>query len=165
MIGAGRSRPGGGGAGIKASMEAVVHEPGGGERHSLGGSELVIKATGEDTGGSFFLSETTIEPGFPGPPPHTHERLHDMFYVLEGRLTMQLDGERRELGPGSFVCVPPGVVHTFSNPSDEQVRFLNLNTPSGWEFYMRELAAAAQAGPLTSEAIGAIASHHDFRLA
>jgi hypothetical protein len=63
---------------------AVVHRPGEGERHPAGpASEIVIKATGEDTGGSFCLSEITAEPGFPGPPPHFHERLHDTFYVLE----------------------------------------------------------------------------------
>jgi hypothetical protein len=39
--------------------------------------------------------------------------------------------ETRELGRGSFVCVPPGVVHTFSNPGEDRVRFLNFNTPPG----------------------------------
>jgi oxalate decarboxylase/phosphoglucose isomerase-like protein (cupin superfamily) len=63
------------------------------------------------------------------------------------------------------VCVPPGVAHTFSNPSDSRVRFLNLNTPSGWEGYMRDLARAAEAGQLTSEEIGRIASRYDFQLA
>lgn len=49
-------------------MGVVVHQPGEGERHFAGGSsEVVIKAAGEDTAGSFFLSEATIEPGFPGP--------------------------------------------------------------------------------------------------
>jgi quercetin dioxygenase-like cupin family protein len=147
------------------AMAGTVHRPGEGERHGVGSSEIVIKATSEDTGGSFFLSETTIEPGFPGPPPHTHEHLHDMFYVLEGVLTMNVDGEETELRPGSFVCAPPGVVHTFSNPGSEPVRFLNFNTPGGWERYMRELAAAMQSGPITPEAIGEIASRHDFRLA
>jgi hypothetical protein len=42
----------------------------------------VIKASSDDTAGSFFLSETTVDPGFPGPPPHRHERLHDMAAVL-----------------------------------------------------------------------------------
>jgi hypothetical protein len=65
-----------------AAVEATVHLPGDGERHPIGDSELVIKATGEETGGTFFVSETTIVPGFPGPPPHRHERLVDMFYVL-----------------------------------------------------------------------------------
>jgi mannose-6-phosphate isomerase-like protein (cupin superfamily) len=144
-------------------MRAVVHGPGEGERHAVGSSEVLIKAAGEDTAGSFFLSESTIEPGFPGPPPHLHERLHDMFYVLEGTLTVSLGDEKREVGPGTFICVPPGVVHTFSNPGEHPVRFLNFNTPSGWENYMRDLAAAAQAGPLTAQEIGKVASRYDFR--
>jgi quercetin dioxygenase-like cupin family protein len=146
-------------------MDPVLHPPGEGERHGVGTSEVVIKATGEDTGGSFFLSESTIAPGFPGPPPHRHERLHDMFYVLDGVLTVRLGEETREVGPGTFICVPPGVVHTFSNPGENPVRFLNFNTPSGWENYMRDLAAAAADGPLTPEAIGQIASNYDFQVA
>jgi quercetin dioxygenase-like cupin family protein len=140
-----------------------VHRTGEGERHAIGASDVVIKIGGEHTADSFFLSETTIEPGFPGPPPHVHERLHDMFYVLEGELTMRL-GERVErVGPGSFVCAPPGVVHTFANDTDAPVRFLNFNTPAGWERYMRELGTAGADGPLTRERIGAIAARHDFR--
>ena len=144
-------------------MCAVVHEPGGGEQIPIGPSRLAIKATGDDTAGSFFMSETSLAAGFPGPPPHTHERLHDMFYVLEGTLTFRLGDETRELGPGSFVCVPPGEVHTFSNESDQPVRFLNFNTPSGWENYMRELGEAAASGEMTPEAIGRIASKYDFK--
>jgi quercetin dioxygenase-like cupin family protein len=151
-----------GSLGEASSMTAVVHAPGEGERHGVGTSEVVIKAAGDDTDGSFFLSETTIAPGFPGPPPHRHERLHDMFYVLDGVLTVRLGDETREVGPGTFICVPPGVVHTFSNPAEDEVRFLNFNTPSGWENYMRDLATAATAGPLTPEAIGQVASKYDF---
>jgi quercetin dioxygenase-like cupin family protein len=143
-------------------MKAIVHRHGEGEHQSAGGSEIVIKATGEETGGTFFLSESTLAPGFPGPPPHRHERLVDMFYVLDGVLTVRLGEETHRLETGSFVCVPPGVVHTFSNPTDRPVRFLNFNTPAGWENYMRDLAAAAKAGPLTPEAIGRVASRYDF---
>jgi quercetin dioxygenase-like cupin family protein len=144
-------------------VDAVVHQPGEGERHGLGSSELVIKATGEDTGDSFFLSETMIAPAFPGPPPHVHDRLHDMFYVLDGALTVRLGEQTHQLQAGSFVCVPPGVVHTFRNDGDVPVRFLNFNTPAGWEHYMRDLSKAAQAGDLTAETIGRVASRHDFR--
>jgi quercetin dioxygenase-like cupin family protein len=144
-------------------MDALVHGPGEGERHPAGNAEIVIKATGEDTAGSFFLSETTIAPGFPGPPLHVHDVLHDMFYVLDGELTVRLDEETRRLRSGAFVCVPPGVAHTFANDSEEPVRFLNFNTPAGWEVYMRELSKAAQEGPLTTERIGRVAARHDFR--
>jgi len=124
---------------------------------------VTIKATGEDTGGSLYLGEALIQPGFTGPPPHVHEQLHDMFYVLEGTLTMRLGDAMLELGPGSFACVPPGTVHTFANRSDQPVRFLNFNTPAGWEDYMRDLAAALSGGNPSSEEIGLIASRYDFR--
>ena len=144
--------------------DAVIHPPGGGERHEAGASSaVVIKAGTDETGGSLFLSETTIEPGFPGPPLHVHERLHDMFYVLEGVLTVTVGEQTNRVGPGSFVCVPPGVAHTFSNPSDRPVRFLNFSTPAGFENYMRDLGEAAKSGPLTPEVMGRIASRYDFK--
>jgi quercetin dioxygenase-like cupin family protein len=144
-------------------MPAVVHRPGEGELIA-GSSSVTIKASGEETGGSFYLGEVVIQPSFAGPPPHDHERLHDMFYVLEGTLTMRLGDETLDLGPGSFACIPPGTVHTFSNRSDQPVRFLNFNTPAGWENYMRDLASALAAGSPTSEEIGQIASRYDFRV-
>jgi quercetin dioxygenase-like cupin family protein len=145
-------------------MKAVLHRPGEGAR--IGGpTSVTIKATGEDTDGSFYLGETVLEPGFSGPPPHVHERLHDMFYVLEGKLTMRLGDETHELPEGSFACVPPGVVHTFSNPGSTQVRFLNFNTPAGWENYMRDLGAALAEGTPSPQEIGRIASRYDFKAA
>jgi uncharacterized cupin superfamily protein len=69
-----------------------------------------------------------------------------MFYVLDGTLSMRLGEEAIELPAGGFVCVPSGVVHTFSNPGETAVRFLNFNTPAGWEHYMRDLGAAPPRG-------------------
>ena len=114
----------------------------------------------------FFLSETTVEPGFPGPPPHVHRELHDLFYVLDGTLILRDGDETIAAEPGTFACFPPGTVHRFSNPGDEPVRFLNLNTPAGWEGYMRELGAAfADGGAPTPDEIGRIASRYDFQVA
>jgi quercetin dioxygenase-like cupin family protein len=145
-------------------MEATVHRPGEGEQ--IGGPTAVtIKATGIETEGSLYVGEVVAQPGFPGPPAHFHERLHDMFYVLDGTLTVRLGDQTAELPAGSFVCVPPGVVHTFSNPSETPVRFLNFNTPAGWEHYMRDLAAALANGTPSQEEIGRIASRYDFRVA
>jgi mannose-6-phosphate isomerase-like protein (cupin superfamily) len=115
-------------------------------------------------GGSFFLSESTLAAGFAGPPPHRHRELHDMFYVLEGTLTLHLGEREIEAGPGTFPCVPPGVGHTFRNDSDRPVRLLNFNMPAGWENYMRDLAEAAESGLLTPEVIARVASRHDFEL-
>jgi quercetin dioxygenase-like cupin family protein len=147
-------------------MSGTFHRPGEGENYEIGASSLSLKATSAQTGGSFFLSETVIEPGFAGPPLHVHHEMHDMFYVLEGTLTVQLAEETHEAPAGTFVCAPPETPHTFSNRSGGPVRFLNFNTPGGWEDYMRELAAAWTEGdaPPAPAAIGRIASHYDFEV-
>lgn len=145
---------------------ATVHMPGEGENHEMGGSSICLKATAAETGGAFFLSETVVEPGFAGPPLHVHRELTDMFYVLAGVLTFRVGEETIEGPPGTFVCAPSGIAHTFMNPGSEPARFLNFNVPGGFEVYMRELAAAwsANGGPPDPAAIGTIASRHDFEV-
>ncbi len=142
---------------------AVVHRPGEGEQ--IGGpSAVTIKATAEDTAGSLYLGEAFLESEFRGPPLHRHHHLHDMFYVLEGTLSITLGDEAVELEAGSFVCVPPGTPHTFANTSDQPVRFLNFNTPAGWENYMRDLGQLLASGDATPEQIGKVASRYDFEV-
>jgi quercetin dioxygenase-like cupin family protein len=81
-------------------MEATVHRRGEGER--IGGPTTVaIKAIGEETRDSFYLGEVVIEPGFPGPPPHRHREVHDMFYVLDGTLTMRLGDQTLGWSPAA----------------------------------------------------------------
>jgi oxalate decarboxylase/phosphoglucose isomerase-like protein (cupin superfamily) len=87
-----------------------------------------------------------------------------MFYVLEGTLTLRLGDRTIKSGPGSFACVPPGVVHTFRNDGDGPVRLLNFTTPAGFENYMRDLAEAAHPGPLTPEVIARVASQVRLRV-
>jgi mannose-6-phosphate isomerase-like protein (cupin superfamily) len=146
------------------AMDAIVLGPGEGECHAVGSSSVAIKVGDSETAGTFYCGEVELQEGFAGPPPHVHERLHDMFYVLEGTLTMRLGDDSCAVAAGTFVCVPPGVTHTFSNPGPGAVRFLNFNTPAGWESYMRDLGAAAAEGrELSASEIGAIAARYDFR--
>jgi len=151
--------------GGRALDDAVVVPPGAGETILVGGSAVVLKGTAEGTDGLLFLSETTLAPGFPGPPPHVHRELHDLFYVLEGTLTLRNGDDRVTASPGTFAYFPPGAVHTFTNASDAPTRFLNFNTPAGWESYMRDLgsAHAGERSP-TREEIGAIATRYDFHV-
>jgi mannose-6-phosphate isomerase-like protein (cupin superfamily) len=72
-------------------MKAVLHRPGEGEHVGGRPTAVTIKAAGEDTSDSFWLGEVVVQPGFAGLPPHVHERIHEMFYVLEGVLAMRLD--------------------------------------------------------------------------
>ena len=144
-------------------MDALLHGPGEGEHHDAGAAQIFIKADGEHTGGSFYLAESTLAPGFAGPPPHRHRRLHDMFYVLEGTLTLLLGEETVEAGPGSFACVPPGVVHTFRNDSDGPVRLLNFNTPAGFELlHARPGRSGVEVGSRSRRTSSGASSRYDF---
>jgi mannose-6-phosphate isomerase-like protein (cupin superfamily) len=146
-------------------MKPVILRSGEGELVQLGQSSVVIKAGVEATDGRFALAETTLGPRFPGPKPHVHRETLDMFFVLEGTLTMQLGDETLDLTAGSFVLVPPGMPHTFSNRTDGSVRLLNMDVPAGLESYLREMAGALANDPVDQAAIAEIASRYDIAAA
>src|SRR5919205_319510 len=74
---------------------------------------------------------------------HLHERARQFFYVLAGRLTMELEGERHPLRAGEGLEVPPGWAHQALNDSDADVHFLVLShPPSHDDRVLRPLDAA-----------------------
>lgn len=80
------------------------------------------------------------EGGQPGPDPHIHHEHVDAFYVVEGELQFRVgpDVEPVRAPAGTFVLVPPNVVHTFDNVSDSAARWLNFHAPStGFLAYLR----------------------------
>lgn len=85
---------------------------------------------------------TRFGPHTVGADLHIHRRHTDLFYVLDGELTigLGLEGASVDASAGTLVRVPPLVVHGFSNRSDADVRYLNLHAP-GRKFaeFMRAL--------------------------
>lgn len=59
--------------------------------------------------------------------------LSDAFYIVEGELVFEVEGEEIVAGPGTFVLVPPGVEHTFANRTDAEVKVLNIHAPAGFD--------------------------------
>jgi quercetin dioxygenase-like cupin family protein len=80
-------------------------------------------AEGEDIGPGLTLFHQVVGPGF-GVPRHKHALGHESMTVLEGRLEALLDGEVREIGPGTTVLVPEGAVHSFRNIGQSESRVL-----------------------------------------
>ena len=80
--------------------------------------------------------------GRDGADLHVHHHHTDLFYVLDGELTVRLGlaGETIGVPAGTLALVPPDVVHGFRNASHADVRYLNLHAP-GREFaaFMRAL--------------------------
>jgi mannose-6-phosphate isomerase-like protein (cupin superfamily) len=118
-----------------------------GKTISLLGVTISYKASRADTNGAWSLIEYTAPPHFKWPQLHWHRRTVEAFYVLEGVVTFQVGQRTFRSAAGSFVMVPTGVAHTFSNPEHEAARFLTLVSPGGFERYYEELAALVEAEP------------------
>lgn len=141
-------------------MSATVVLPGEGETLGSGGYHLRFLA--ESPAQPIAILENAVPAHFPGPPRHRHRLLTDIFYVLEGTITFHLDGDEREVGPGGFVLIPPGVVHTYANHTGTPARFLNIYQPAGNEHYLKELGHLLEAGTeLTPDLMAEIAARYD----
>ncbi len=61
---------------------------------------------------------------------HLHERARQFFYVLEGELTMDLEGRRIVVTKHVGIEVAPGLAHQVLNASPVPVRFLVISQPA-----------------------------------
>jgi mannose-6-phosphate isomerase-like protein (cupin superfamily) len=92
----------------------------------------VFKADGAETGNRCSISEWWLEPKTKGPGAHAHAE-DDIFYVLEGTMSL-LVGERWCDAPaGSFMLVPGGMTHDFENRGNTRAGLLNLSVPGAFE--------------------------------
>lgn len=132
------------------------------ETVTLHGNRIAFLTEADEAGGAIGVIEYMAPHAFDGPPPHIHREMFDIVVVLEGTLGIQLGGEAHTAGPGAFVLAPPGAVHTFSNPSDEPLRFLNLYVRGGFERFFREMAAATVDGPPDPAVASEISSRYDW---
>jgi len=51
---------------------------------------------------------------------HMHPNQEEVIFVLSGKGITEIQGERKEIGPGSVVFVPAGEPHTTSNLSQSE---------------------------------------------
>ena len=75
--------------------------------------------TSEETGGERTLAELEVAAGGKV-TPHYHLAYSERFTVLEGRLIVEIDGVRHELGVGDQAVAAPGSLHAWSNPGQER---------------------------------------------
>ncbi len=106
----------------------VKHLPAnGGRTFGLLGDSITFKDEPDDNGDALLLFEHWMPPTR-GVPPH-REQNHEAFYVLEGTLEVEADGEHYRLGPGEFLSLRPGVVHSLHNPGPGWQHVLTLVSP------------------------------------
>jgi len=98
------------------------------------GTLVVMKATGEQTGGAFGLIDNLMPGGFAS-PYHMHRNEDESFYVGE---------ERVKAERGAFVYGPRGVPHGFEVDGTQPARILLQNYPAGFERFPVEVGEPAK---------------------
>ena len=117
----------------------VVLAPGGGEVIGDAPDRRVEILAEHD---ALHATWSRMGPGRDGADLHVHRRHSDLFYVLDGELTVRLGpaGNETVAPAGTLARVPPLVVHGFRNRSAADVRYLNLHAPGqGFASYLRAL--------------------------
>ncbi len=117
----------------------IILPPGGGREYPMGRLSSVVKADGDETASRYSISEWWLDPDTRGPGAHSHDE-DDVFYVLEGTMSIFVDGRWVDAERGSFVLVPGGVVHDFENRSSARAGVLNVSAPGGFEDDMPGIA-------------------------
>ena len=96
----------------------------------------------EESGGRISVIVSRMPAGAGGPPLHKHD-FDEAFYVLDGELTFQVEGELLTARTGALMFAPGGVAHTFANRSEAPALFLITCTPAGFEREFARRAARA----------------------
>jgi mannose-6-phosphate isomerase-like protein (cupin superfamily) len=115
------------------SDKPIVLAPGAGRAYAIGPMRGVFKADGPETGDRYCVSEWSVEPGQPGPGPHSHESNEELFLVTEGTMSFLLADEWIDAPAGTFIRIPAGVTHDFENRTDEPATAFNVFIPGGFE--------------------------------
>lgn len=126
------------------------------------GAPIRIKSAGRAD--QLFFADHPMPAGY-AVPMHVHESEDELFYILDGELTLMGEAGETVAGAGSFVHLPRGVPHGFRNAGDREIRMLVITTPGGsLEGVFRGLDAAAARGPLDPPAIAAITAANAVRM-
>lgn len=138
-----------------------------GTRLTVGAGELetIQKVLGEQTGGSAAVAEHVLASKSLGSPIHTHHKEHEISYVLDGTITVQIGTDIFEAGPGTTVFKPKGIPHAFWNAGDVPARLIEIFSPAGFEHYFEELGKLIPpGGPADFEGLADLWARYDLHM-
>jgi mannose-6-phosphate isomerase-like protein (cupin superfamily) len=115
-------------------MPAVTVKAGEREALNVLGMPLRMLCEARETNGAWSLFEEEVPIGM-GPPPHRHD-WDEAYYILNGQVDFEIDGQPVTSRAGDFNYLPRGTVHAFKGASASPARVLIFAAPAhGSEFF------------------------------
>ena len=120
------------------------------ETYLLGGSQVTLLQTDQQTVGAFCLMHITKPAGF-ATVPHAHSLEWEAVYVLSGVLQVEMAGASWAVRPGDLQAFPADVPHRLSNASHQPATYLQMCAPAGFDDFVREVGVPRRpgAGPVS----------------
>ncbi len=96
------------------------------EMHVSGAKGVKIRwlITKEDGADNFAMRYFEMAPEGHS-PHHSHDWEHEVF-ILEGECSIICGDQRKKVGPGYVIFIPPDVMHQFRNEGGKVLKFLCL---------------------------------------
>ena len=113
--------------------QILILQPEQGRVYHLGAMTAIFKADGNETDNKYSISEWWLNPGSEGPGAHQHGDQDQIFYVLEGIVSLLVGDKWIDADRGSFIRIPRNTMHTFANRTDKKAGMLNFDIPGGFE--------------------------------
>lgn len=129
----------------------------------LFGDRITILVTGEESHGAFALFEAITPPGG-GPPLHRHQGEDEWFFILEGRVAVEVDGERSEGGAASAFFARRGTAHSFRNVGDTPLRMIIAVAPPRLDKFFLDVANVWRGGPPADDVLMPLFTRHGLEL-
>jgi quercetin dioxygenase-like cupin family protein len=145
---------------VDAPSNALRHVPsGGGTTFEWSNDTVRVLTSSSLTGGNVTVVLDTLKPGFQL-ARHHHERMIEIFLVLDGAVTFTFDDETVVAGVGDTVNVVPGTRHAVSAP--EGARIITVFSPGGFDSYLAEVRALVELDATTDAEYLALAEKFDI---
>ena len=87
----------------------------------------------------------------PDLPRHIHHTDDEAFYLLEGELEVEFEGQKYSVTPGTFMLLAHGIPHQVTRISQTPPRLLQISSPGGFEHMVEDLVEAQAIGDLPPE--------------
>jgi quercetin dioxygenase-like cupin family protein len=111
--------------------KAIIAATDEGEPYWYDGGLMTMKARPAQTGGSISMIDVLVPRG-KATPLHVHPDAEESFFVIDGSITLHIDGVDHEVGTGATWTIRRGTPHAFAVHSPE-AHFLVIFSPGGSE--------------------------------
>jgi len=138
----------------------IITSAGNGDVLHFSPTELLVWKATLATTGAFDQLELTAQPGHAGAPEHVHAATEECFYVLTGAFRFSVAGSQVLAGPGTFLFVPRGTAHTWTNAAETVSTMLLTLVPGGMKPFFDEAAPLMHATPPDLAALNAVNARH-----